>query len=128
MKTSYPAVSTRHLPSAKVIVWKWYTPSEAVNPPCCKRPLPTPISTELRQAMTDTAEIQPPEDKPLETAGRVYQSRLLVGNGKYHDLMETGHAIEASGAEIVTVAVRRTNLGQNPDEPKIGRASSPSTY
>ena len=78
--------------------------------------------------MTDTPEIQLPEDKPLEIAGKVYQSRLLVGTGKYHDLMETGHAIEASGAEIVTVAVRRTNLGQNPDEPNLLDVISPSTY
>lgn len=77
--------------------------------------------------MTETPEIQlPPEDKPpLEIAGKVYQSRLLVGTGKYHDLMETGHAIEASGAEIVTVAVRRTNLGQNPDEPNLLDVISP---
>ena len=66
--------------------------------------------------MTETSEIQLPEDRPLEIAGRVYQSRLLVGTGKYRDMMETGHAIESSGAEIVTVAVRRTNLGQNPDQ------------
>jgi len=51
--------------------------------------------------------------------GREYQSRLLVGTGKYKDLEETRLAIEASGAEIVTVAVRRTNIGQNPDEPNL---------
>ena len=78
--------------------------------------------------MTDTPEIQLPEDKPLEIAGKVYQSRLLVGTGKYHDLMETGHAIEASGAEIVTVAVRRTNIGQNPDEPNLLDVVSPDAY
>src|SRR5690554_4396334 len=78
--------------------------------------------------MTDTPEIQLPEDKPLEIAGKVYQSRLLVGTGKYHDLMETGHAIEASGAEIVTVAVRQTNIGQNPDEPNLLDVVSPDAY
>jgi thiazole synthase ThiGH ThiG subunit len=52
-------------------------------------------------------------DKPFVLAGRTYQSRLLVGTGKYRDMEETRLAIEASGAEIVTVAVRRTNLGQN---------------
>ena len=56
-------------------------------------------------------------DKPFTLAGRTYQSRLLVGTGKYKDLDETRDAIEASGAEIVTVAVRRTNIGQNPGEP-----------
>ena len=50
----------------------------------------------------------------FEIAGVRYNSRLLVGTGKYKDLAETGAAIEASGAEIVTVAIRRTNIGQNP--------------
>lgn len=78
--------------------------------------------------MTDQTQTPLPEDKPLEIAGRVYRSRLLVGTGKYQDLMETGHAIEASGAEIVTVAVRRTNLGQNPDEPNLLDVISPESY
>ncbi|MGM0569359.1 thiazole synthase [Marinobacter sp.] len=78
--------------------------------------------------MTDQNPIQLPEDRPLEIAGRIYRSRLLVGTGKYRDLMETGHAIEASGAEIVTVAVRRTNLGQNPDEPNLLDVISPESY
>ena len=51
--------------------------------------------------------------------GKKYNSRLLVGTGKYVDLNETQQAVEVSGAEIVTVAVRRTNMGQNPDEPSI---------
>lgn len=55
----------------------------------------------------------------LEIAGRQYQSRLLVGTGKYKDLEETRLAIEASGAQIVTVAIRRTNIGQNLDEPNL---------
>jgi len=58
-------------------------------------------------------------DTPFTLAGRTYQSRLLVGTGKYADMQQTGLAIEASGAEIVTVAVRRTNLGQNPGEPNL---------
>jgi len=58
-------------------------------------------------------------DKPLVIAGKQYQSRLLVGTGKYKDNEETRRAIEASGAEIVTVAIRRTNIGQNPDEPNL---------
>ena len=53
----------------------------------------------------------------LTIAGKTYASRLLIGTGKYKDFEETRDAIEASGAEIVTVALRRTNLGQNPDEP-----------
>ena len=52
-------------------------------------------------------------------AGRSYRSRLLVGTGKYRDFDETRAAIDASGAEIVTVAIRRTNLGQDPDAPNL---------
>ena len=65
---------------------------------------------------------------PLGIAGREYRSRLLVGTGKYKDLDETRRAIEASGAEIVTVAVRRTNLGQNPDEPNLLDVLPPDRY
>ena len=50
---------------------------------------------------------------PLLIAGRTFSSRLLVGTGKYKDMDETRAAVDASGAEIVTIAVRRTNLGQN---------------
>ena len=58
-------------------------------------------------------------DRDLTVAGVRYRSRLLVGTGKYRDFEETRAAIEASGAEIVTVAIRRTNLGQNPGEPNL---------
>ena len=58
-------------------------------------------------------------DNPLIIAGTSYHSRLLVGTGKYKDNEETRLAIEASGAEIITVAIRRTNIGQNPDEPNL---------
>jgi len=56
---------------------------------------------------------------PLTIAGIDYQSRLLVGTGKYKDNHETVAALSASGAEIITVAIRRTNIGQNPDEPNL---------
>ena len=52
-------------------------------------------------------------------AGKEYTSRLLVGTGKYKDLAETKAAVEASGAQIITVAIRRTNIGQNKDEPNF---------
>ncbi len=55
----------------------------------------------------------------LTIAGRTYTSRLLVGTGKYRDLAETRSAIESSGAEIVTVAVRRSNIGQSKTEPSL---------
>lgn len=66
--------------------------------------------------------------RPLTIAGKSYASRLLLGTGKYRDFAETAAAIEASGAEIVTVAVRRTNLGQNPDEPNLLEVLPPSRY
>jgi thiazole synthase len=74
--------------------------------------------------------------KPQETpaadtftvAGRPFRSRLLVGTGKYKDMDESRRAIEASGAEIVTVAVRRTNIGQTPGEPNILDVLPPERY
>jgi thiazole synthase len=65
---------------------------------------------------------------PLIVAGRQYASRLLVGTGKYKDMDETRRAIEVSGAEIVTIAVRRTNIGQNKGEPNILDVLPPSRY
>ncbi len=56
---------------------------------------------------------------PLVIAGKSYASRLLIGTGKYRDFAETRAAIDASGAQIVTVAIRRTNIGQNPNEPSL---------
>jgi thiazole synthase len=64
----------------------------------------------------------------LVVAGRRYRSRLLVGTGKYRDFDETRRAIEASGAEIVTVAIRRTNIGQNAGEPSLLEVLPPSRY
>src|SRR6187402_3044549 len=55
----------------------------------------------------------------LIIAGKPYQSRLLVGTGKYKDFAETRAAIDASGAQIVTVAIRRTNIGQDPKQPSL---------
>ena len=64
----------------------------------------------------------------LVIAGRAYDSRLLVGTGKYRDFDETRRAIEASGAQIVTVAIRRTNIGQNAGEPSLLEVLPPSRY
>ncbi len=61
-------------------------------------------------------------------AGKTYSSRLLVGTGKYRDFDETRAAIEASGAEIVTVAIRRTNIGQEKNEPNLLDYVSPLKY
>ena len=68
------------------------------------------------------------QNDSLVVAGKTYGSRLLVGTGKYKDHAETAAAIEASGAEIVTVAVRRTNIGQNSDEPNLLDVISPERY
>jgi len=56
---------------------------------------------------------------PLIIAGKEYHSRLLTGTGKYADFEQTRQATLAASAEIVTVALRRTNLGQNPDQPNL---------
>jgi thiazole synthase len=68
------------------------------------------------------------QDDHFTVAGKAYTSRLLVGTGKYKDLEETRLAIEASGAEIVTVAIRRTNIGQNQGEPNLLDVISPDKY
>jgi thiazole synthase len=64
----------------------------------------------------------------LIIAGKSYSSRLLVGTGKYKDFAETKAAIEASGSEIVTIAIRRSNIGQNPNEPNLLDILPPSKY
>lgn len=68
------------------------------------------------------------QDDSFFLAGKAYHSRLLVGTGKYKDMQETRLAIAASGAQIVTVAIRRTNIGQNPGEPNLLEVISPDEY
>ena len=74
----------------------------------------------------------PPADliqhDPLVIAGKVYASRLLTGTGKFKDLDETRRASDAAGAQIVTVAIRRTNIGQNPGEPNLLDVLPPDRY
>src|SRR5512140_387852 len=65
---------------------------------------------------------------PLVIAGRAYGSRLLVGTGKYRDFGQTREAVVASGAEIVTVAIRRTNIGQDPNAPSLLDALPPAEF
>ncbi len=64
----------------------------------------------------------------LMIAGKTYHSRLLVGTGKYKDFSETKAAVEASGAEIITIAIRRSNIGQNPNEPNLLEILPPAKY
>ncbi|MCK7595496.1 thiazole synthase [Pseudomarimonas salicorniae] len=65
---------------------------------------------------------------PLIIAGRSFRSRLLTGTGKFKDLDETRRATEAAGAEIVTVAIRRSNIGQDPNEPNLLDVLPPDRY
>lgn len=67
-------------------------------------------------------------DDPLVIAGKTYRSRLLTGTGKFKDLDETQRATAAAGAEIVTVAIRRTNIGQDPDAPNLLDVLPPERY
>jgi thiazole synthase len=68
------------------------------------------------------------DNDALVIAGRSYASRLLTGTGKFKDLAETRLATEAAGAEIVTVAIRRTNIGQDPDQPNLLDVLPPDRY
>ncbi|MBK8337908.1 MAG: thiazole synthase [Sterolibacteriaceae bacterium] len=65
---------------------------------------------------------------PLMIAGKAYASRLLVGTGKYKDFAQTRAAVDASGAQIITVAIRRTNIGQEPGQPSLLDVLPPSQY
>ncbi len=67
-------------------------------------------------------------DDQLVVGSRRFTSRLLTGTGKYKDTTETREATEAAGAEIVTVAIRRSNIGQNPDEPNLLDVLPPERY
>ena len=79
--------------------------------------------------MTDNrSESSPTADQPLVIGSRRFTSRLLTGTGKYKDMTETREATEAAGAEIVTVAIRRSNIGQNPDEPNLLDVLPPERY
>lgn len=69
-----------------------------------------------------------PAPTQLVIAGKAYDSRLLVGTGKYRDFDETRRAIEASGANIVTVAIRRVNIGQDPLQPSLLEVLPPSRF
>ena len=68
------------------------------------------------------------DDDSWTIGSRRFTSRLLLGTGKYRDFEETRRAVEASGAEVVTVAIRRTNIGQDPDAPSLLDALPPSRY
>ncbi len=85
-------------------------------------------SVESELITAPDSEQQSGPDAPLVVAGVAYRSRLLVGTGKYKDFEETRRAVDASGAEIVTVALRRTNIGQTRDEPNLLDVLPPERY
>ena len=68
-----------------------------------------------------------PVDKPFVVAGRTFRSRLIIGTGKYKTYAQNAAALEASGAEIVTVAVRRVNL-TDPDKERLVDFIDPKKY
>jgi thiazole synthase len=89
-------------------------------------------NTEIERAAIERASIERGDDL-LSIAGKPYRSRLLTGTGKFRDLDETRRATEAAGAQIVTVAIRRTPLfntaaGQNPGEPNLLDVLPPARY
>ncbi len=67
-------------------------------------------------------------DTPLEIAGVSYTSRLIIGSGKYQNFQQNHDALIASGAQMITVAIRRVNLGQNKGEPNLLEVISPKQY
>ncbi len=95
--------------------------------PRCRTMTPPHAGRRLACAMSDNARMAASPDSLL-IAGKAYRSRLLTGTGKFKDLDETRRATEAAGAEIVTVAIRRTNIGQNPDEPSLLDVLPPDRY
>jgi thiazole synthase len=90
-----------------------------LSPPSAVVEIVMNAPTETRNAL---------HDDPLVLAGKAYSSRLLVGTGKYRDFAQTREAIDASGAEIVTVAIRRTNIGQTAGEPSLLDFVPPSRF
>lgn len=83
----------------------------------------TPLGADNMTDLNNTA-----NNDELVIAGKSYSSRLLVGSGKYKNLTETKEATQASGSQIITVAIRRTNIGQNPNEPSLLDVISPDDY
>lgn len=75
-----------------------------------------------------SAGLGPACSDPLIIGRREFNSRLLVGTGKYRDLDQTRMAVEASGAQIVTVAIRRTNIGQDPSQPNLLEVIPPERF
>ena len=116
-----PATTREAKPNGKPFADHWsaaWTNARRTELQTMREPI-TRISNNAR--MTTTTDL-------LHIAGKAYASRLLTGTGKFKDLDETRRATEAAGAQIVTVAVRRTNIGQNPGEPNLLDVLPPDRY
>ena len=88
-----------------------------------------PVEAASQCAIGDNSPMTTPlAHDPLVIAGKPYASRLLTGTGKFKDLDQTRLATEAAGAQIVTVAIRRTNIGQTPGEPNLLDVLPPDRY
>lgn len=88
----------------------------------------TALKLSLPSVAVNLSQTKSMSQDPLSIAGKTYRSRLLVGTGKYRDFAQTREAVLASGAQIVTVAIRRTNIGQDPDQPSLLDALPPTEF
>lgn len=88
----------------------------------------TDQATPRAAALTSGANVPTSGSDRWTVGTRTFSSRLLIGTGKYRDFDQTREAVDASGAEIVTVAIRRTNIGQSSDEPSLLDALPPDRY
>ena len=88
------------------------------------------MASDVRECRTKGEPMKKDDMTPdlLQIGARTFASRLLLGTGKYKDFAQTQAAVEASGAQIITVAIRRTNIGQNPNEPSLLDVLPPSRY
>src|SRR5512143_3951644 len=122
MARSSPAATTPTFGSRAAIDWKSSERSAAADLSAAV------VGGDAGTIRTMNAPHAPFAADPLTIAGRAYRSRLLVGTGKYKDFAQTREAVIASGAEIVTVAIRRTNIGQDPHAPSLLDALPPSEF
>src|ERR1041384_7904972 len=95
---------------------------------CRRAGTPRPLSATATASRSSSPWAGAEVKDALVVAGKSYSSRLLVGTGKYRDFAATRAGVEASGAQIVPVAIRRTNIGQTRNEPSLLDALPPSRF
>jgi len=131
MRKSCLADSTRNDDCRKVIASSWSPPWVAdrhAQTPDGDRSFWRMIGCDVATKSGDNWAMDTTTPDLLRIGQRTFQSRLLTGTGKFRDFEETRLATEAAGAEIVTVAIRRTNIGQNADEPNLLDVLPPDRY